>query len=154
MALNQYTFIVIPKVSFDNSFSELRLKKEGDFFDDSFFWAEEQVECIFFDRISLVLPMGESWSNDLVVFGDIKSNCFKVLCNHNKVISVSFRIDFTTNYSRLLSEVVEFCITNALLIIDEDMNIIPHNSLSIQEVINNSRQFKLYYQLKDNMNKR
>ena len=46
--------------------------------------------------------------------------------NENEyVISVSFRVDFRTDYSSILKQIVSFCLKKDLLLIDEELKVVP-----------------------------
>lgn len=139
MALWQVGFFILPKSKF-NSFQIL----DEDTFDDSFYWINERVGINLFDEIVLFLTKTKSWSDKLIIYGNEDSNRFEILFDNDIVESVSFRIDFTSNYQKVLQGIVEFCISNDLIILDEKLNIIPLNFDSMAFVIKNAPQVLKY----------
>jgi len=147
MALWQYTFYILPKESVQNLSSDFQFIKDDDGFDDAYYWKHQQIDKSFFNDITNVLPKGRSWSKNIDLYGNQESNCVEVLSKMNQIISVSMRIDFTSNYENILMQLIEFFISNGLLIIDEELNLLPNNLLTIQERINSSPQYEKYKKL-------
>lgn len=150
MAIWQYNFIVIPKTIFDGkSGLETYIDKEG-FLDDDVCWLKEPINIDFFNQIEQFLPRNKSWSNDIVLFGDQDSNRFEVYKNKDDiVISVSFRIDYTSEYEDILRSVINFIEMNNLAILDEKLNLLSNNYLTIKSQIENSDQQTIYRKLSD-----
>ncbi len=142
MALWQNTFFILPSESIVNSES-FRLD-EDNCFDDSVFWGKMKIDSSVFDNIELLLPKAKSWSNDLSIYGNENSHRLDVLCEKEHVVSVSFRIDFTSDYEYILRGIIEFCILKAFIILNEHLNIVPLNFEAIKNIIDNSLQVKKY----------
>lgn len=147
MALWQYTFHILPKESLPGHLPGFVFSKNNEEFDDSLFWKAQQVKDSFFDEISLILPKKISWSKKISLYGNQESNCIEVLSENNLVLSVSFRIDFTSNYEDILNALIDFFIVKGLLVIDEELKIISLNSLTIKITIESSPQYKKYKKL-------
>ncbi len=140
MALWQYAFIVIPGgIDYSN---ELELQ-----FDEDVFWVNHLVHISLFDELEEALPKAKSWNKDLIIYGTETSNCFEVLGESNYVESISFRIDFTSNYEKVLNVVLEFLQLNNFLLIGEDKNLLPFNYLQVKATIESSPQFARYKKL-------
>jgi hypothetical protein len=140
MAIWQYNFIVIPKSVFDRKDGSLEnyLDAEG-FLDDESCWLFEPVEVDFFEEMKKVLPENKSWSNDIILFGNQDSNRLEVYKNEsNQVISVSFRIDYTTEYEDILRSIIRFIELNDLAILDENLELLDNNFITIKTHIENS----------------
>lgn len=145
MALWQVGFFVLPKRSFDSG-DKFELSDEHSF-DDAPFWQPEKLNPNFFDPINKILPRTKSWGDYLILYGNENSNRFEVIFENDIVESVSFRIDFTSNYQGVLSELIEFFILNGLIVLDENLNVLPLNFEAIKTVIENSPQVKKYRML-------
>lgn len=151
MALWQYTFHILSKESFDT----LRINFElafGEFgFDDEPFWKFAAVHKSYFEEVSLILEKGKSWSNEIDLYGHQEINCLEVLFdgNTNIVSSVSFRIDFRSEYEMVLNPIIEFCILKGLVMLDEDLNIVALNYEVMKSVIENAPQKTMYNKLKN-----
>ena len=143
MALWQYTFHALPKESVDK-FSTHLISNNIDGFDDIIFWADNAMNKNIFHCINDILPKGKSWCNEIDLYGDQESNCLEVLFERDIVESVSFRIDFTSNYEFVLSQLIQFFILNGFVIVDEGINMLPLNFEVIKSVIEQSSQAKMY----------
>jgi hypothetical protein len=148
MAIWQYTFNVIPQGFVSNS-SFTPIVDEDGLFDPEPYWSINKVSPQFFNRIEQILPKGNSWSKKRLVFGDLQSNCFEVLFEGDIVVSVSFRIDFTSDYGEILSLLIEFCILHGLSILDEGLEPILMNIESARQLIESSAQWRKYHRLLD-----
>jgi hypothetical protein len=145
MALWQYTFQVLLKKSATALSENLVFNRDEEGFDDEPYWKFNHTDKSFFSALSKILPKVKSWSYEIDLYGDQESNCFEVLHDKdNAVISVSFRIDFTSNYESVLNSIIEFCIFNGLIILDESLNVVYLNYEVVKSIIMNSHQAKMY----------
>lgn len=145
MALWQNTFIIIPSESL-KIINEVEFD-EDNLFDDSILWKERDYKISSFDSIDLIFTKAESWSESLLIWGDIHSNCFKVFTENGEVSSVSFRIDFTSEYEFVLSEIIQFCIISNFSILDIELTQIPLNLVSIKADIDSYNKSNKYIKL-------
>lgn len=150
MAVWQYTFQVLPKESVNTFAENFFFNQKDEVFDDEPYWKEHPLKKSFFSKINSILKKAKSWSNDIDLYGNQESNCFEVLSDsEGYVLSVSFRIDFTSYYESVLSYIIEFCILKGLIILDEELNVVSLNYEQVQSVIKNSPQLKRYYELSE-----
>lgn len=137
MALWQVDFYVLPKIEW-----ELNLKTNFlliDNFDDSFFWLEKTVHPNFFKDVQLILPVYEkAWCSYLTIYGHEVGTRLDVECEAAKVESVILRIDFTTYYAHILKQLIQFFISNELILVDEKLNRLQLNFETINSSILNS----------------
>ncbi len=147
MALWQYTFYVLPKESVEVLSPDYHFKKDEDGFDDAPYWKLNPVHKDFFYSLNKILPTNKSWSNEIDLYGNQESNCFEILFKNKNTVSVSFRIDFTSKYESVLAKIIEYCLQRGLIIIDEDLMIVPLNIETIKAIIENSPQIKKYNKL-------
>ncbi|EKR62725.1 hypothetical protein LEP1GSC036_2302 [Leptospira weilii str. 2006001853] len=145
MALWQYQFFVIPRESVKDypDFKKVEVDDEF-FFDDSLFWKPLNFTSTFFSEIESILPKSKSWDKDLIVFGNLESNTLQVLCEEDIVTSVSFRIDYMSNFENILNELIDFFLAKDLTVLDENLNIVSLEIEAIKEIIYHSPQFKKY----------
>lgn len=146
MAIWQYNFTLIPRASVSDKSLNAHFDKDG-LFEDDIYWDLVSVNIDFFCDIDAIISKGKSWSNNIILFGNEEANCFEVFKDDQKVKSVSFRVDFTSNYEDFLRGVIEFALLRNLLIVDEGYNILEPNFLSINNLIESSPQFLKYKQL-------
>ena len=148
MAIWQYNFLVLPKDSI--SANDLKLGIDDDGYYDDVYWLKKPTPVLFFTDINKIMPKGKSWCDNLLVFGNLESNCFEVYSKNGFIQSASFRTNFTTDYEPILSQIVEFCILKGLIIVDEKLNITSLNLKTIKSVITNAPQVKKYNLLLNN----
>jgi hypothetical protein len=151
MALWQYSFQILPQKSFRILNKNSEFFDENNLFDDELYWMYEPINKVYFEGIGQILAKGKSWSKEISLFGDEKSNCLEILFDTqtNNIRSVSLRIDFTSEFEVILRGIVDFCIYNELVLLDEELLAIPLNYESIVCVINSSSQFKKYNKLRE-----
>ncbi|MFZ4476143.1 MAG: hypothetical protein ACOYPR_13175 [Saprospiraceae bacterium] len=125
MAIWQVSFFIIPKVSL-SEISNLKISEDL-IFDDASFWDANKTNIDFFEEMGDILPKSKSWSNYITLFGSENSNRVEVLSKDGIVESVSFRIDFTSNYEFVLQGIIEFCILKGLIILDQNLQMVPLN---------------------------
>lgn len=148
MGLHQYGFFILPKESYELIEKHHKLKIEDDFlFDDAPFWTIERIDCSYFENLDSILKKSSSWSKDILLFGDEESNRVEIYCENNKVVSASFRIDYLSNYEFVLRELINFFMQKELIIINEDLELMPMNYINFKCKIESSEQYKLYNNL-------
>ena len=137
MSLNQIGFFVLPKKCWVEMVNEnnFKLDDEG-FFDDELIWNKFNIHYSLFSPINEILPITKSWSNNIMMFGEENSNRFEVLFNKSKiVVSVSFRIDFLSNYEIILIKLLNFFKSNDLIVIDEKLNFVELKYQIFEEIL-------------------
>lgn len=152
MALWQVGFFILPKESIEylDSFEV----SDEHTFDDTSFWKTKKINPSFFNPIGFFLPQSKSWAKYLTIYGDENSNRFEIVSENNIVESVSFRVDFTSDYESVLNEIIEFCILNGLIILDEGLNLVPLNFELANSSIKNAPQIKKYNDLLNNQGRK
>ena len=145
MALWQYTFHILTRESFDFIGDKTLFSTEDYLFDDEPYWQYKPIDRSFFTEIELILDRGKSWSKNIDLYGIQDSNCFEVGFEQNNIVnSVSFRINFTSDYENILNQIIEFCILKKLIILDEELNVVPLDINTIKEIIKNAPQRRKY----------
>jgi hypothetical protein len=147
MAIWQYTFELIPKEDLSLLSDNIELESYSKFN----FWEGGGLDFEYFTPITQLLPMGKSWHKDIRIYGNEDSNCIKLVTENNKIVEVIIRIDFRSDYSNLLSTIIEFCKFNSLVLLDERFTVMSLNEINIDYVIKSSSQ---YIKLKEGYNKK
>ncbi|MGK6353568.1 hypothetical protein [Parapedobacter sp. DT-150] len=148
MAIWQYTFRVLPRESLEVIHDGRFFRYDNKEFDEESFWKKRPLKKGIFNAVKLFLIKTKSWSDNIDLYGIEESNCFEIFFDEEGfVLSVSFRIDFTSNYEALLSQILDFCVFNGLIILDEGLNVIPLNCEQVKNVIENSPQVEKYNEL-------
>lgn len=146
MALWQSTYFVVPKSGNYTLFEGINLESfmEEGFFDDELLWSNIDFDPNNFEILKDVLKKGESWSKNITLFGREDDNCFEVLTAGNIIKSVSFRINFTSDYKEILQGITDFCTKYNLMVVDENLNVFEPDFFKIVENIKNSKTYKKY----------
>jgi hypothetical protein len=149
MALWQISFFVIPNEGIESN-SAFKRSNEG-LFDDSKFWSQLAIHPNIFEPIENFLPkLNKSWGKYLTIYGSEDGNRLEVISERGCVESVSFRVDFTSNYEDILAELIEFFIFKSMIVLDQNLNVVPLNLESFKNLIQNSEQANVYAQLSSN----
>lgn len=146
MAIWQYTFQLIPSGIIEK---KIELDDDG-LYETGFFWKIKEKRIEVFNEIGDILPKSLSWTDNLIIYGDLESNCLEVYkdTNYNDYVdSASFRIDFRSNYIEILSRIISLSELNRLSILDEALNIVPLKLEIIIDIIDNSPQKRKYLML-------
>ncbi len=148
MSIYQNTYFIVPRKGNYTLFEGINLKSflEDDLlFEDDLFWNNRILELGKINNYLLQnFEEDVSWSEDLKIYGDNETNCIKLFFENNFVVSMSFRVNFTTDYSSFLNKIIEFCEINNLLIVDNDLNVLSIDYQTIVDNIMNSRAFEKY----------
>ena len=148
MSIYQNTYFIIPREGNYSLFEGINLKSflEDEYmFEDDLFWENLKYNYENYKKqFSDIFEIGESWSENIKNFGDNELNCLSVIVEDRLIVSISFRINFKTDYSSFIERLIEFCINNDFLIVDNDLNILDLDSKSIEDNILGSNAYKRY----------
>lgn len=147
MALWQYSFFVLPKSAQQHQFHVENIDEGFSLFDDADYWQALQISCNEFSGIQGFLPRGRTWSEKLTVFGHLESTCLQVFCEDNVVLSVTLRIDFTSQYEPILRQLIVYFIRHEFILLDEELKFVPLNFETIKQRIESSGQVSTYKRL-------
>ena len=92
-------------------------------------------------NVSEVLPKGKSWTEDLIVYGNIDSTCVLLVHKEGSLRRVSVRFDVRTLRKEELISIVDFINTNKLKII-HDNKVIEPTIGNIVQIIKDSDALK------------
>ncbi|MEM7183721.1 MAG: hypothetical protein AAF518_22625 [Spirochaetota bacterium] len=146
MAIWQYTFYIIPKESLISGIFIPQYDEDG-LFEDDIYWEKVRADTSIFDSVEKIAPKNKSWSENILLFGDEDSNCFEIYHKSNYVESVTFRVDFFSDYELFLGHILDFIRFNDLILLNEQNQITEPDYLSIKNLMENSHQAKLYHKL-------
>lgn len=90
---------------------------------------------------------GKSWSKDLVLLGNEVSNRIDIYYEQGRVDTVSMRIDFRSDYEHIVRAIIDFCVLNGLMILNNDLGIMLLNFETFKNEIENSPQVIKYSRL-------
>ena len=100
-------------------------------------------------QVNSFLPKTKSWSEYLDIYGNTDSNCLKVFFDRkNRITSVSLRIDFRSDYNKILYQLLSFFKAKDYTLLDENLQPIKTiNNGSLEVIIKQSVQYKKYNEL-------
>ena len=124
-------------------------KDEDGLFEDDIFWKNSVTNIALFKPLEVVLSKAVSWSPKVTILGNVNSNTIDIGFENNIVDSVSFRIDFTSNYELALRTIIDFCILNGFMIINNDLQKMPLNFEAFKQEIEKSQQIQTYRRLSE-----
>jgi len=120
------------------------MEEEG-FLEDDLFWKNLNYEYKEYEEYFINnFEIGDSWSRKIKIFGDNDINCIKVFIENGFIASISCRVNFKTDYSRFLNEVIKFCELNDFLVVDNELNTLSLDFEAINENIMNSKAHKKF----------
>ena len=109
MAIWQCKFFILPKsdtydLQYDRQCGNIKL------FEDDKCWKKAKIKKEIFSEISHLLKPEKSWSNEIDLYGSENGNRLEVLFDANNIIeSVTFRIDFRSEYEAVLRGIISLC---------------------------------------------
>ena len=91
-------------------------------------------------KLSSDLPIGKSWHNDLVVYGELESTCVCVWKDSDRV-EISCRFDVSSLKKDVLNTVIDFAKANDLMLVYDGQEV-PMTFDSIKDILINSPAYK------------
>ena len=88
-------------------------------------------------KLHSVLPIGNSWNDDLTVYGELESTCVCVWKNSNNV-EISCRLDVSSVKTYEINAIIDFAETNGLMIVCNEQTISPTFENIIKILIDSS----------------
>jgi hypothetical protein len=145
MALWQINFTVLPYIALAGypKFKGTHISE----FDDSVYWKSHAVASDFFKPIGDFLPQTDWYTKDVILFGNEDNNRLEISIKNDVVQSVSFRIDYRSQYESIITQFIDFFIANDLIVLDEHLQIMRLDFASFNTSIQNSPQVKTYNRL-------
>lgn len=147
MALWQYTFRVIPSVD-SHALNGVIHNTEGNrIITDDVLWDAKKMPLSKLAGLGDILPPGKSWSSNIIIHGDLEKNCIEVYLNGDNVSSMSFRIDFRSEYENILSKLIDLLKEMSLTALSENLTVVPLTFEAMQETIESSPQVSTWRKL-------
>ncbi|MDQ1300072.1 MAG: hypothetical protein QG636_740 [Patescibacteria group bacterium] len=147
MALWQYTFRVIPSID-SLALDAVIHNTEGNKINtDDELWDAKKVALSELAGLEKILPLGKSWNTDLMVYGELEKNCIEIYLNGDNVSSMSFRIDFRSEYENILSKLIDLLKEMSLTALSENLTVVPLTFEAMQETIESSPQVSTWRKL-------
>jgi hypothetical protein len=123
MALWQYQLFLVPEEEVASYFkNDVSISQNA--FNEIGWWRYRQLGIASFYFFEEILPVNESWSKDIILFGNESSNCIELLINRNLITEVCVRIDLRVDYKQLLHLLCEFSNKNNCILLNSDLKMI------------------------------
>ncbi len=154
MSIWQHQIFILPKEEVDSFFSDVENLTIQDF--DNINWWQyriielREIEAIF----SRLLPEMRSWSENLIVFGDENSNCFKVFLENKKPIELSARIDLREVNYEFIDLLISFAKNENLVFLsdlsEDNLRIIYPNKVFLEQEIKENNLYEAFIKFLNN----
>ncbi len=147
IAIWRCEFFILPKsdtydLQYDRQYGNIKL------FEDDKYWKKAKIKKEIFSEISHLLKPEKSWSNEIDQYGSENGNRLEVLFDANNIIeSVTFRIDFRSEYEAVLRGIISLCEKNGFCIIDGNLKNLKLSFSAIKETINKSKNKEFFAEL-------
>ena len=150
MAIWQCEFFILPKsdtydLQYERQYGNIKL------FEDDKYWKKAKIKKEIFSEISYLLKPEKSQSNEIDLYGSENGDRLEVLFDANNIIeSVTFRIDFRSEYEAVLRGIISLCEKNGFYIIDGNLKNLKLSFNAIKEAINKSKNKEFFTELVKN----
>ncbi len=154
MSIYQSQYFIVPRKGNYSLFEGLNLNSflEDGLFEDDLFWNGTSMD---FQKISAHLQQNldqdKSWSENLKIYGNNELNHINLFFKEDTIQSMSFRVNFTTDYSTFLNTVIELCKLNDLLIVDNDLNVLSLDYQTLIDNLSNSKTVESFKKFDEKM---
>jgi hypothetical protein len=140
MAIWQYKLYFLPEEEVKSYFPHDDIISE-DAFNEVEWWKYRQLDINNFVSVNRVLASRKSWSDDIIMFGELDSNCFEVLTESGKMVEVSARIDLRFDYRDMIKLVCQFGAENKLILLNYKWDVLPPEFFLLERDIANYKLF-------------
>ncbi|WP_421829162.1 hypothetical protein [Larkinella sp.] len=149
MAIWQYQLFVIPGEEINSYFGD-NLFIDNNALNEINWWKYRQLTINNFNIFKSFLPLKQSWSSDIILFGDESSNCIELLMDNNIIVEISIRIDVRNNYKEFVLALCDFSQKYGCVLLNDTLKILsPIAELIEQDIIIHP----LYKSFLDKLNK-
>ena len=93
-------------------------------------------------QLQLILPAGQSWSNDLEVLGDLESTCGAFHRENHSVISIYARCDLRTFSIEVANAVMKLASAMDCLLLTDDNKVISPSTSDLKAEIKDSSAYR------------
>jgi hypothetical protein len=137
MAIWQYKLFAIPEEEYESYFKNNNfILIEG--FDNIEWWKYREYESIDFSSFN-ALSLCESWTKEIIMLGNIDSDCVEVLMDKNKVQEISIRVDLKKDYGGMVNSICKFGNDNNLCFLNVKLKVLfPERQIINQDIIDNN----------------
>lgn len=107
MAIWQFSIVLVPRewaviTKYDSS-----CLYASDGYDTAITWKNRQPNPNFKEQFSKILPRAESWSDEILCWGDEKTNDIQVGLENSEVTDIQIRLALHTDFGPLITPLIE-----------------------------------------------
>ena len=133
MAIWQYKLYFLPEEEVRSYFPNGGALSENAFSEVQW-WKYRQLYLSNFTDVKAVLPLKKSWSDDIMLFGELDSNCSEVFTESGIAVEASARIDLRGDYRDMITLICQFSQNNKLILLDYKWHILPPENIITEKV--------------------
>ncbi len=141
MAIWQHKLFLLPKEELESYFgnsAEPNINMTD--FDNIDWWKYREINIEAFSVFSNVLKKEDSWSKNIIQYGNLDSTCIELILENSKIVEASTRIDLRKNNETFIKILMSFALNNDLVFLSckKKLNIVYPNEHNIKEEIKES----------------
>lgn len=140
MATWQFSVNLIPRSwAIENKYSSsLLYTEEG--YDTEEAWKENQPKPEFINILSTILPLAESWSKDLLYWGNEEGHDIQVGYENKLIEGIHIRLDLNQKLSSIIAKLVKVAKElDCVLFFPELKTVVEANEFELKNALQNSR---------------
>lgn len=143
MAIWQYQIYIVPEEEVDSYFKNENSISYDDLSEIKW-WKYRQLKIDSFNTFIKLLPRKDSWSREIILFGDESSNCIEVLLEENLIIEISIRVDLRLDYKGFINLLCEYALSNKCMFLNDKLEILYPNLKLLENDIMNYPRYKAF----------
>ncbi|RCR65968.1 hypothetical protein [Larkinella punicea] len=143
MAIWQYQLFVVPEEETNSYFGD-NLFINNNALNEINWWKYRQLSIDNFNNFKSFLPLKQSWSSDIILFGDESSNCIELLIDNNRIIEISIRIDVRNDYKEFVYALCDFAQTYGCVLLNDTLKVLSSTVKLIEHDIMIHPLYKLF----------
>jgi len=105
-------------------------------------WSGNEIAAVELQLLREVLPAGETWTQELEVFGDLEKTCVTILSESGAVVEVNARFDLRALSVETGKAILDFARGLECLLVTDDNLVLKPDSSSLAEAIKTSPAYR------------
>ena len=141
MALWQYSFQLLPRsteITEGDTFLNREITANLDF------WHNIQTSPLDIAEIQTILPVGKSWNDDLLIFGDSEKSCISFFIEKGFILEAELRVDLRSDFPMFLQRMRDIEFMQKVFLLDESGYVLTINSSLIVSRIFRSEHYNKF----------
>jgi len=105
-------------------------------------WDNSALPSEELHQLRQILPIGQSWSDNLDVLGDLESTCLTIRKENHRVVSIRARFDLRTLSIEVVNAVMKFASAMDCLLLTDDNKVISPSLSVLKAEIKGSSAYR------------